>query len=175
MEEVRVKILKIDRGKIEKKLVALGAIKNFEGEICASFFDVKEDRDKNNESRLIVRKIEDRTLITVKKPITNSAIEFREEYSFSTSDFHETKNIIKSLGLVEYESTRFHRAIYTLKDLTFKFDQYYDKYSNVPEFFEIQANDLEMIYEYAKALGIKKENCLPISTAQLLKEYKNKN
>lgn len=170
MQEVRVKILKIRREKVEKKLIALGAIKTFEGEICASFFDIKES--KNNESRLIVRKIEDRTYITVKKPLINSAFEFREEYSFSTSDFHETKNIIKSLGLTEYESTRFHRIIYTLKDITFKFDKYHDKHKSVPEFFEIQANDLEMIYEYAKILGIKKDKCLPISTAQLLKKYK---
>ncbi|HNV96739.1 MAG TPA: CYTH domain-containing protein [bacterium] len=172
MKEVRVKVLKIKRDKIEKKLLALGAIKTFEGEICASFFDIKEGQDKNNESKLIVRKIENKTLITVKKPITNSAVEFREEYSFSTSDFHETKNIIKSLGLVEYESTRFHRAIYTLKDLTFKFDKYYDKYESVPEFFEIQANDLDMIYEYAKLLGIKKNKCLLISTVELLKKFK---
>jgi len=172
MQEVRVKILKINREKIEKKLISLGAIKRFEGEICASFFDVKEEKDKNNESKLIVRKIGDKTFITVKKPITNSSIQFREEYSFSTSDFHETKNIIKSLGLVEYESTRFYRTIYTLKDLIFKFDKYHDKHESVPEFFEIQANDLEMIHEYAKILGIKKDKCLPISTAELLKKYK---
>ncbi len=174
MQEVRVKIPKINRKKIETKLISLGAIKTFEGEICSSFFDIKDSKEKNNESMLIVRKIENKTYITVKKPITNSGFQLREEYSFSTSDFHETKHIIKSLGLKEYESTRFHRIIYTLKDLTFKFDKYYDKHSSVPEFFEIQANDLDMIYEYAKILGIKKEKCLPISTAELLKKYKKK-
>ncbi len=172
MRELRIKILKVNRKKIEKKLMALGAIKICEGEVCSSFFDFINKKDHREDSMLSVRRIGEKTIITVKKRSPKSASQLREEYQISTSDFHETKKIVKSLGLKEIESTRFYRTVYSLRDLTFKFDKYRDKYEYIPEFLEIQANDLDMIHEYAKILGLSKEECLPISTVELFKKYK---
>jgi hypothetical protein len=49
-----------------------------------------------------------------------------------------------------------------------------EKYSFVPEFMEIEAENTDLIVKYAELLGFKPEDCLPWSTYDIVKYYSSK-
>ena len=81
------------------------------------------------------------------------------------------KKILENLGLDETESMEKHRVSYTLQNVRFDIDRYLDQYEYIPEFLEIEAENIDLIYEYAKLLGFKSEDCLPRSTSELTQHY----
>lgn len=161
MKEIEVKILDIDRKKVEAKLISLGAKKTFDGEIYASFFDFLDKSIRNNKKTLRLRRVGDKIFLTFKTPIAHDSVKIRKEYEIEVSDFDKTKKILKSLGLSEWLTVKKHRISYTFDNIRFEFDKYYDQYEFVPEFLEIEAKDIKTIYKYVELLDFKKEDCKP--------------
>ncbi len=67
MQEIEVKILEIDRKKIEKTLTDLGAEKIFDGGIQTIFFDFEDGRIVKAKDVLRLRKEEDKVELTLQK------------------------------------------------------------------------------------------------------------
>lgn len=171
MREVEVKILEVDREKLEVTLSRLGARKVFDGDIQTLFFDFEDGRVIKAGDVLRLRKEEDRVELTYKKVHSSQLAKTAEEYAVEVSNFDGMRVILENLDLSVIESMRKHRVSYTLEGVRFDFDCYLDSYNYLPEFMEIEAQDTNTVYKYARLLGFKDEDCLPWSTVDLIRHY----
>ncbi len=173
MKEVEVKILEIDRPKIEKALVGLNAQKVFDGELVTLFFDFEDNSIRKGKNVLRLRKDPHKTELTYKHVHFEREAKVAEEYSVEVSDLDTTIKILEKLGLSVTEQMQKHRISYKLEGTRFDIDHYGGKYEFVPEFLEIEG-EVNLIHKYAMLLGFQEKDCLPWSTDELLRYYSPK-
>ena len=171
MKEVEVKILEIDRKKVEETLSHLGAKKVFDGEIQTLFLDFPDRRIIKAKDVLRLRREGSKAELTYKKVRFTQSSKTAEEYSVEVSNLETTKLILENLGLNVTESMEKHRLSYKLEAARFDIDRYFGSYGFIPEFMEIEAQDTGLIHKYAGLLGFKPEDCLPWSTTELIQHY----
>lgn len=171
MREIEVKILEIDREKIERTLIALKAEKVFDGDIQTLFFDFEDSKIIKAKDVLRLRKEADKIELTYKKVRFTQTAKTAEEYSVEVSSLEAMKKILENLGLSVRESMEKHRVSYKLENVRFDIDRYFGSYAYIPEFMEIEAENTSSIHKYAELLGFKKEDCLPWSTTELIQHY----
>jgi predicted adenylyl cyclase CyaB len=171
MQETEVKILEVNRKKVEEQLRSFGAEKVFDGEVRTSFFDFKDGAIVKAKNVLRLRKEEDQAELTFKKVSFNKAYKQAEELSVDISSLETMQQILEYLGLHEIENMHKHRVSYKLGNARFDIDRYLDKYNFIPEFMEIEAENVEAIHELAGKLGFKPQDCLSWSTNDLIKHY----
>ena len=174
MEEIEVKILEVNRAKIEKTLEALGAKKVFDGDIETLFFDFKEGTIIKQKNVLRLRKEGKKNELTYKKVQFTKTAKTAQEYSVEVSDIAAMEEILENLGLTVIDRTQKHRVSYALEVVRFDFDQYSGNCGFIPEFLEIEAKNTDLIYKYAALLGFKEKDCLPWSTTELIRHYSSK-
>ena len=174
MQEIEVKILNIDRRRIEERLLSLGAEKVFDGHVENLFFDFKNRALAEAKNLIRLRKEDDKTVLTFKKFLGNEAAKTVEEYEVVVSDMENMKKILESLGLSVTENMHKHRVSYRLNHAHFDIDKYEREYGYIPEFLEIEAENTDTIRKCAKLLGFTIEDCLPWSTEDLVNYYKKK-
>jgi len=171
MQEIEVKILEINRKKVEQTLIGLGAEKVFDGEIQTFFFDFKDGRIVEAKDVLRLRKEQDKIELTYKKVHITQTAKKAEETTVEVSNLETMKKILENLGLSVRESMEKNRVSYKLDHVRFDIDRYFGSYDFIPEFMEIEAESTASIYKYAELLGFKKEDCLPWSTVELIQHY----
>ena len=174
MKEIEAKILNIDRPKVEETLQGLGAKKVFDGEISAYFYDFKDDSIAKSNSVMRLRKEGDQIMLTFKKVLGEQGAKIAEESSVKVSNLSEMKKILENLGLSVTGSTQKHRVSYRLETVHFDIDHYIGKHSYIPEFMEIEGENLVEIHKWAELLGFKAQECLPWSINDLIKYYSPK-
>ena len=135
------------------------------------FFDFKDGRIIKAKDVLRLRKEEDKIELTYKKVRFTQSAKTAEEYSVEVSNLETMKIILENLGLSVRESMEKHRVSYMLDQVRFDIDRYFGSYAYIPEFMEIEAENLDLIHKYAELLGFKKEDCLPWSTTELIQHY----
>lgn len=170
--EIEVKILEVDRERLEDKLKSMGARKVFDGEISALYFDFEDKSIRKANDIMRLRKAGNKTFLTFKGFLHNKGAKVREELEVEVADFEIAKRILESLGMHTYKSISKHRISYALENVHFEFDKYTGEYSSIPEFLEIEANDEETIYKFAAMLGFKREDCKPWGGDDLVNHYK---
>jgi predicted adenylyl cyclase CyaB len=171
MDELEVKVLNIERGKLISKLVSLGAKKFFDSDIETIFFDFKNGSLRETRDIMRLRRAGERIILTFKRFIGDEEAKRMDEYEVTVSDLQTMRRILEFLGLSVFESTSKHRTSYELDGTYFEFDKYKGSYSHIPEFLEIEAKDNEIIQKYAHLLGLKPENIKPWSTKDLMDYY----
>jgi predicted adenylyl cyclase CyaB len=171
MEEIEVKILEVNRPAVERTLASLGAKKVFDGDIQTFFFDSKEGAIIKQKDVLRLRKEQDKTELTYKSVHVTQTAKTAEEYTVEVSNFEMMKVILENLGLSVINSLEKHRVSYLLGDARFDFDQYHGDCQYIPEFMEIEAKSIDLIYKYSALLGFEAKDCLPWSTTDLIKHY----
>ena len=174
MEEIEVKIIDIDRRKVEERLIALGAKKTFDGEMYAIYYDFSDKRLGKAQDLLRLRKEGDASLIVFKKFVPNEDAKVRREYEVSISDFDAMRSILEELGLSPWLMMRKHRVTYRFQNAHIDLDKYYDNYDFIPDFLEIEASDIETIYYYAQLLGFRRDDCKPWTALDLAEHYRTK-
>ena len=174
MKEIEVKILEVDRSKVEIALVGLGAKKIFDGNVQTMLFDFEDGSIVRAKDVLRLRKEVDRVELTYKKVRFTEAAKVAEEFSVEVSNLETMKEILENLGLSIIEDMLKHRMSYALDNVRFDIDRYLEDFSFVPEFMEIEAENSDMIHKYAGLLGFDPEKCLPWSTQDILKYYGRK-
>ncbi len=174
MKEIEVKILGINRNKCEKTLISLGAKKIFDGEILTLFYDYSDSSIQKAKNLLRLRKAGVKSFLTFKQYVKDSHAKVRKEFDVEVSDFDTTHMILKGLGLTATLSVRKHRSSYILNDVHFEFDHHLDEYVYIPDFLEIEAKNLESLYQAASLFGFKKEDCRPWSFFDVATHYKKK-
>ena len=174
MDEIEVKILDIDRKKVEKKLLVLGAKKTFDGEIYGIFYDFEDNSIRKAKDTMRLRKVGGKAFVTYKKFLENERAKIRREYETEVSDYESARLILESLGLKEWMTMKKLRTTYELPGVHFELDKHTDQYSYVPEFLEIEAKDVETLYEYVAVLGYNKADCRPWTIVEIAEYYSKK-
>jgi adenylate cyclase class 2 len=171
MKEIEIKILAIDRSAVEKRLLSLGAIKVFDDEIHALYFDFPDKSIKRNGCTLRLRREGKKSVFTVKKDFESTEAKIREEHEIEVADFNETKYLMETLGLNAWLEVKKHRTSYEFEGVHFEIDAYHDAYNYIPQFLEIEGHDIETIYAYAGLLGFTKKDCKPWDILQVAAYY----
>jgi len=174
MKETEVKILEINRQKIEQTLDALGAKKIFEGEVQTIFLDFKDSQISKQEDLLRLRKTSKKTELTYKKVKHKKTVKIAEEYTVEVSDLEMMLKILESLELTTTGKMEKHRISYKLEKAQFDIDKYTGAFAFIPEFLEIEAEDIDQIYMYAELFGYNHRDCLPWSTEEIIQHYSKK-
>jgi adenylate cyclase class 2 len=171
MLEIEVKILEIDRKKIEEKLISLGAKKLFNDDIHAIYYDFSDNSIMKSKGTFRLRKEGIKTMVTFKHYIENAEAKIREEKEVEVSDFTKMKLIIESLGLSGLLEMKKHRTTYEYDGILFELDKYKYEYEYIPEFLEIEGADIETIYKYVELLGYTKHDCKTWDALQVADYY----
>jgi adenylate cyclase class 2 len=175
MKEVEVKIIDIDREKVEARLGSLGATQTFDGDQVTVFFDYPGNPIATAKNLLRLRKTADKTQLTFKKFIKSESLKVRDEYEVLVSDFESMRLILESLGLSPTKKMEKHRTSYKLNSgVEVDIDKYAGEYSHIPELLEIEAEDTEKVQLHAKLLGFQPEECKSWTTFDLIDYYSGK-
>lgn len=172
MNEVEVKILEVNRAKCEKVLLDLGAKKIFEGTIKTVAFDNGDEKLITDNKFIRLRKENEKNVLGYKGRINNSEAKVMEEIETEVGDFDKTIQIFEKVGFKMWTKNTKSRISYKLEDARFDFDKYNEEYSFIPEFLEIEGQNIEAIRKYAKILGFKDEELKPWGFAKLKNNYK---
>ena len=173
MHEIEVKILEIDPGEIEKKILQNGGSKHFEGELHAIFFDFEEGSIGAKGDVLRLRKEGNETVLAYKKHVSKGEAKIMEEYETKISDFSTLRIILKQLGLEGVKQTRKFRTEYLLGQSSLVIDDYQDALSHIPVFLEIESPDLSQLRQIATILGYSEQDCKSWNTYDLIVHYKD--
>ena len=172
MKEIEVKIIEIDREKVEKKLRSLGATKTFDGNVETNFLDFPDRSITKANNLLRLRRIGGKTELVFKKFLKSDSAKVREEYEVSISDFQKMCEILKLIGLISIQENRKHRTSYVLEPgVSVDIDKYVGEFSHIPEFMEIECKNIKTIYRCAKLLGFDRQDCRPWTTPDLINYY----
>jgi predicted adenylyl cyclase CyaB len=175
MKEIEIKIIEIDRKKVEDQLAALDAAKIFDGSVETWFFDFDDHTITRGRNLLRLRRIGDKIDLTFKGFSESQSVKVRNEYEVSISNFDTMCLILESLGLSSTWRMQKHRTSYTLKSgVEVDIDKYTGEYSHIPELLEIEGSDAETIYLHAKLLGFQPEECRSWTTFDLIDYYSGK-
>ena len=170
-KEIEIKILGIDIPAVEKKLIALGAKKIFDGPMTAIYYDFPDSSIRGNGGTLRLREEGARTFFTLKKDIESIEAKVREEHQIEVSDFNGMKRLLETIGLQSWISMKKHRTSYELREAHFEIDTYEDAFRYIPAFLEIEGSDIESVYAHAKLLGFSKNDCRPWDILQVAAFY----
>jgi predicted adenylyl cyclase CyaB len=172
MKEIEVKIIGIDRERVEASLSSLGASKIFEGDVETVFFDLPDKSLTAGKSLLRLRRIGDETTLTLKKFVQNGVAKVSDEYEVNVSKVEPMRLILESLGLLPILRMDKHRVSYALKSgVRVDLDKYTGAFSHIPALIEIEGEDVETIRSHVKLLGFKPEDCNSWSTFDLVDYY----
>ena len=175
MKEIEVKVLEINKSKIETQLKKMGAKIAFNGVIDSVSMDFPDKRLHKKGELLRLRKMGKKNIATYKiKSKKSKKAKVCEEMEFETEDFEKTKKVFELLGLKQSKGMKKHRTSYTLGKTHFEIETYLGEHKHVPVFLEIEAPNIKLIYEYAKELGINKEKCLNWNSQDVTKHYAGK-
>jgi adenylate cyclase class 2 len=171
MREVEVKVLDVDRADIEKKIIALGAKKTFDGEIRAIYYDSPEHFVRKTGGTFRLRKEGATAVLTYKRHVEDPDAKVREEKEVTVSDFDVMREILESAGFSAWLEMRKKRTTYQIGGLHLEFDRYLDACDFIPEFLEIEGTDVGEVYRCAELLGFRKEDCRPWDAVQVAEYY----
>ena len=174
MEEIEVKILNVNKQKIEEILIQLGAKQTFDDEITTYFFDFENGSIANTKNVLRLRKEGKQSVLTFKKILSRQSAKVAEEYRVGVSNLPKMQRILELLGLTVTGSTQKYRTSYELNDTRFDIDTLEKEYAYIPTYLEIEAKNIELIHKYAKILGYRVEDCLSWTTDELIRFYLKK-
>ncbi len=170
MIEKEVKILEINKEKVEEKLTQLGAVKNFESEIETYYYDFEDKRLEKEDSVLRLRLIKGKELfIDLKKRISKERLKESREIKISlkdTEEIKEAKELIESLGLKIKLHMKKKRTSYKIRNALVEIDEI----EGIPTFLEIEGEE-KRIEELTRELGLKENKRVTFDTFELLDYY----
>ncbi len=169
MKEIEVKFLEIDSKKIRSMLENIGAIKKFDGDMEAVFFDYPDFRLKNSGKLLRLRTKGDHCELTFKSNVSRDKVKILDEFEVTLNDFGTAKEIFSNMGFVEVKEwkTFKHRVSYYYDNASFEIDTI----PGYPTFLEIEAKNAKEIERHAKKLGLDMKDSKPWSSDDVVKYY----
>lgn len=166
MLEVEVKILEIDKQKVIKKLDELGAIKVFEGEIIANYYDYPNNSLAKQKKTLRLRKKSDFAELTLKEEVSRNGAKIMDEHE-TKCEYEGMKSILKNLGFERTKKIVKYRISYSLDKCHFELDTFL----GIPTFLEIEAATKKELEEMVAVLGYSMKDTKPWSGHDVLEYY----
>lgn len=170
-DEIEVKIIDIDVEEVRKKLEALGAIKVFEGEVHASYYDFSDRSITQQKNVLRLRKKwESIVELVYKQKVLSEGVKKNKEYEVEVNDYEIMKSILQHLWLEQYKTMPpKQRESYSIEDVHFELDTITD----CPTYLEIEAWTDTQIKECVEKLWYHMEDTNTWSQTQVVTHYKN--
>lgn len=159
VHELELRILEVDPAELDVKLVGIGAEKVFDGDLISLYFKRVGQEIERGKEEIRLRKIGEKVLLTYKKQRVDCEFGSKDEYEVEVSDLETTRLILESIGFEVWLELRKRRISYRLDGVCFEIDIYSGDYEAIPPFMEIEAGNVEEIYEAALNLGFSKEEC----------------
>ena len=160
--EYEVRVLEIDKDKIQLKLKELNAVlieDVFQKRYVYDFKPViptKWIRLRTNGSK---------TTLTIKN-VESFNIDGTKEIEIEVSDFDTTNEILKELGYIPKGIQENKRIKYNLNGVEIDIDTW----PKIPSFLEIEGTNEEDVYNTLKLLGIPKEKATSLDVQDIYKE-----
>lgn len=154
-QELEAKFIDVDKEKLQRQLLELGAEKIFSERLlrrCVYNLPVEK---KGAWAR--VRDEGDKVTMTYKR-FTEARIDGVEEVELTVNDFDTARAFLKSLGLTEkaYQETK--RMRYKIAEDDVEFD--IDTWPGLSPWLEIEGTSAEIVKKYAKLLGFSWDNAM---------------
>jgi predicted adenylyl cyclase CyaB len=143
MKEIEVKFLEVNVLELQHKLITLGALKSFEGNMRTAYY-VSETLGTNT---LRLRQEGSSIILAFKERSQNNSAQddastqnssfaaHKEEYEVEVQDFDMMHTILLKLGYSVQKEFVKHRVSFKLHDWSFEFDTL----AGIPTFLEIEA------------------------------------
>ncbi|MEI6478087.1 MAG: CYTH domain-containing protein [bacterium] len=153
MQEIEVKFLDIDESAMEAKLVAIGAVKQFERLYRRKVYDYPDLRLNEASAWIRVRDEGDKVTMGFKQrlePDKNGNDAGMDEVEMTVSDFDAAWTFLEKIGMKQkfYEENR--RTCYTLGEIEFDIDHW----PLLKPYLEIEATTWEQVDEAIGLLGL---------------------
>lgn len=165
--EKELKILEIDPIKVQERLLALGATKNFEGNVHDIYYDTPGNDLSAQKKRVRIRKKGNYYLITLKERLPSQDIKSAHETEITVDHPEQVDQLLKSYGLQPTREKTKHRISYSLDGVTFDIDMY----DHIPPILEIEAADKKTITQWVRTLGLQKKTIATFGAHGLFKHY----
>lgn len=149
----------------------IGAEKTFDGEIYDMYWDFDDNSLRNSKTTLRIRKEGSKPLLTFKKPVSQERAKIREECELEISNYKKMQSILESLGFKPWLVIRKNRVSYKLDDVHFDIDHFLDKYSYIPDYLEIESEDVKTVYKYVDLLGFDRKDCKSWTFVETAQHY----
>ncbi len=175
MKEIEVKVLNIDKDKIESKLKQIGCELIKDEYQYNYIFDTEERRlKKKYNGYLRIRKTvnKDKTEkieLTLKRNIANTKFRKNIENNLNIDNVEEGTNILEALGYKLMHIGKKHRISYKHKDILFEIDTW-DKETYPYTYLEIEVIREEDLERAIELLEIDKKNITKKSIEELREE-----
>jgi len=146
--EYEMTILEIDKDKLVKKLLKLGAVKTADSLQKRFVYDFNPVND-NKWIRLRTNGV--KTTLTIKEVVDTSLIGGTKELEIEVDDFDKTNLILNELGYVRRNYQENYRTSYKLGNFTFDIDSW----PLIPTYVEVEANSELEVKEAIALLDLK--------------------
>lgn len=167
MVEIEVKVIEIKKEEIAQRLIGLGAKKEFEADISSLSYDFEDGRLAKEHSFLRLRQIGEEAFLTYKKLQSQERAKDMVEIETPIEDTGAIHNILIALGMEPYADKAKHRTEYSLGNVKFDIDEY----QIIPAYMEIEAPDIDAIYDYVHKLGLPEKNVKSWTSKELFGHY----
>ncbi|HMT01350.1 MAG TPA: class IV adenylate cyclase [Candidatus Absconditabacterales bacterium] len=161
MNELEVKILKIDKDAMIAKVESFGAQKIFDDTIVADFYKNADGK------KLRFRKYGAENILTYKEKIQTETLMENLEYEVVIDDYETFEKMLVALGFVKYGHSSKHRTVYKLGNIVFDFD----KYENIPWFVEVESDNEQDLVKGVALLGYTMNDTHTLTESQVKKHY----
>jgi adenylate cyclase, class 2 len=169
MEEIEFTYINIDKGKIEKKLIELGAKKVGDYHYRRIVFDYPDFRLDKNSSWVRLRDEGDKITLTFKQRLGENVRdrltgdEGMYERETVVEDFNATREILLKIGLIEKMYQENKRERYMLDGVECDIDTW----PLLDPYLEIEGRSWDEVYKTVEKLGLKREDGKKFSTNQI--------
>lgn len=168
VEEIEAKILGIDKPAVERRILALGGRKIFEGLLDVRVFDFRDERLRKARSLLRVRKEGEGCKMAFKRHLSKrGGVKRADETELSVTDFGRARKLLLALGLREVIRAAKFRTSYSLRGARIDIDSY----KGIPAYLEIEAGGRAKIEEAAGLLGFGRRALRAWSVGRVFRHY----
>jgi adenylate cyclase, class 2 len=174
MNEIEVKILEINQDDVISKLEKLGAEKIFDGWVESRFFDYPDNSLRAENKLLRIRSTSEGVVLGYKEKISQEKAKIMDEREVVVGSYEEIKSVLNALGFEETIYDKKYRTSYKINNVRFEIDTLENQKVKIPTFLEIEAESIDILYEYIAKLGFSKEDAKAWSGYDVLKHYENK-
>jgi len=174
--ETEVKILEVDRKKIVQKILPLGGKKVFENDITTIWFDYPNNSIGKSGKIIRLKKVGEIYIVGYKGLTQNSdksIAKIRNEVESKIDNYKELIKFLNNLNLYSTDQKEKHRISYQLDKNLIEFDKM-SKPIDIPEFLEIEGENIEEILKCAKKIGYTKKDFKSWGSKKLIEHYLKK-
>lgn len=170
MKEIEVKVRNIDKEKIVKKIIGLGAKKVFSGKVVDFRFDTPSRTLSKAGKALRIRQKGKYTYLNFKgKKKSIESIIGRDEIGVRVSSFKTMQRILHELGYVKIFDLIKHRTEYRIGDVNFDIDEYI----GLDPILEIEGTSYDEVGLYLDKLNIREEDIGRVYIREILAAKRN--